>query len=121
MVISRIIEEISSSHDLIVLLRHHSGLDELGDTIIEDDEDNVKYMTGVARLIFTHSKNKNDEKIKQNNSETCCVEDLFGSIFGDMLNNIAFGKGNPNLVSKVIKANPTSKIEYKLHFISASL
>ena len=102
-VISRITEEISSSHDLIVLLRHHSGLDELGDTVIEDDEDNVKYMTEVARLIFTRKK-KRDEKIKQNNSETCCLEDLFGSILGDMLNNIAFGKGNPNLVDKIVKA-----------------
>lgn len=103
-VISQIIGEISSSHDLIVLLRHHSGLDELGDTIIEDDEHNVKYMTEVARLIFAHKMQKRDEKIKQNNSEICCLEDLFGSIFGDMLNNIAFGKGNPNLVDKIIKA-----------------
>lgn len=77
---------------------------QLGDTIIEDDEHNVKYMTEVARLIFTHNKKKRDEKIKQSNSETCCLEDLFGSIFGDMLNNIAFGKGNPNLVDKIIKA-----------------
>jgi len=102
-IISRIIKEISSSHDLIVLLRRHSGLDELGDTIIEDDEDNVKYMTEVARLIFKHSEKKHDEKIKQGNSEACCLEDLFGSIFGDMLNNIAFGKGNPNLVDKITK------------------
>ena len=111
-VISRIIEEISSSHDLIVLLRHHSGLDELGDTVIEDDEDNVKYMTEVARLIFT-SKKKRDEKITQNNSETCCLEDLFGSIFGDMVNNIAFGKGNPNLVDKIVKTTNADPDEIK--------
>jgi RNA polymerase sigma factor (sigma-70 family) len=104
LVISRIVEEISSSHDLIVLLRRHSGLEELGDTIIEDDEHNVRYMTEVARLIFIHKEKKRDEKIKQKNSMTCCLEDIFGSIFRDILNNIAFGKGNPNLVGKVVKA-----------------
>lgn len=104
LVILRIVEEIGSSHDLIVLLRHHSGLDELGDTIIEDDEHNLRYMTEVARLIFAHKEKKRDERINQRSSVTCCLEDIFGSIFGDMLNNIAFGKGNPNLVGKIVKA-----------------
>ena len=108
-VISRIINEIGGSHDLIILLRRHSGLNELGDTIIEDDEDNVKYMTEVARLIFAHKNKKNEEDSatglqEENNTEVCYLEDLFGSIFKDMLNNIAFGRGNPNLVEKITKA-----------------
>ena len=116
-VISRIIEEISSSHDLIVLLRHHSGLDELGDTIIEDGEDSVKYMTEVARLIFAHKKKKEENSAaglrEENNTEVCYLEDLFGSILGDMLNNIAFGKGNPNLVGKIIKATDADPDDIK--------
>jgi len=107
-VISQVIEEISNSHDLIVSLRHHSGLDELGDIVIEDAEDSVKYMTEVARLIFKHSEKKyNDESAlslqKTHRSETCCLKEILGSIFTDMLNNIAFGKGNPNLVYKITK------------------
>jgi len=101
-VISRIIKEISSSHDLIVLLRRHSRLDELGDTIIEDDEDHANVAIELFRLI-QHSKEKHGNKRKQNNSESCCLEDLFGFIFGETLNNIAFGKGNPNLVDKITK------------------
>ena len=102
-VISRIIEEISSSHDLIVLLRHYSGLDELGDTIMEDDAENkTNIMIELYRRI-QYSKKKHDEKIKPN-SETCCLEDLLGFIFGETLNNVAFGKGNPDLVDKIAKA-----------------
>ncbi|MBA7499597.1 RNA polymerase sigma factor RpoD [subsurface metagenome] len=103
-VISQIIKEISSSHDLIVLLRRHAGLDKLGDTIIEDDAENkINIMIELYRLI-QYSKKKRDEKIEQNNSETCCLEDLFGFIFGETLNNIAFGKGNPALVGRIAKA-----------------
>jgi len=47
---------------------------------------------------------QHDEKIEQNNSETCCLEDLFGFILGEILNNIAFGKGNPALVDRIAKA-----------------
>jgi RNA polymerase sigma factor (sigma-70 family) len=99
-IISRTIEEISSFYDLVVLLRHQSGLDKLGDIIIEGDESNVKYMTEVARLVFQHTKKKPDE-----NSiiESCCLREFMGSIFGDMLNNIAFGKGNRPLVDKITK------------------
>jgi len=103
-VISRLIKEISSSHDLVVLLRRHVGLDKLGDTIIEDDAENkINIMIELYRRI-QYSKKKHDEKIKQNNSETCCLEDLFGFIFGETLNNIAFGKGNPALVDRIAKA-----------------
>jgi RNA polymerase sigma factor (sigma-70 family) len=102
-VISRIIKEISSSHDLIVLLRHHVGLDKLGDTIIEDAEDHANVAIELYRLI-QHSKEKHGNKMKQNNSESCCLEDLFGFMLGQTLNNIAFGKGNPDLVGKIAKA-----------------
>ena len=120
-VISQIIKEISDSHDLVILLRRHSGLDELGDIILENDADNATYNIEVARLIFQHSKTKNDEKSiqKRNNNETCCLEEFFGAIFGDMLNHIAFDKGNPNLLDKITKeskANPDDIKErlYKL-------
>ena len=121
-VLSRIIKEISSSHDLIVLLRRHAGLDKLGDTIIEDDAENkINIMIELYRRI-QYSKKKHDEKIKQNNSETCCLEDLFGFIFGETLNNIAFGKGNPALVDKItkeIKANPAD-IKDKLYKLAVN-
>jgi hypothetical protein len=101
-VLSRIIKEISSSHDLIILLRRHVGLDKLGDTIIEDTENKINIMIELYRRI-QYSKKKHDENIKPN-SETCCLEDLFGFIFGETLNNVAFGKGNPELVDKIAKA-----------------
>ena len=51
-VLSRIIKEISSSHDPIILLRRHVGLDKLGDTIIEDDAENkINIMIELYRRI----------------------------------------------------------------------
>ena len=102
-VISRIIEEISSSHDLIVLLRHHVGLDKIGDTIIEDAEDNANVAIVLYRLI-QYSKTKDGNKMERNTSGSCCLEDLFGFMLWQTLNNIAFGKGNPDLVDKIAKA-----------------
>ena len=62
-------------------------------------------MTEVARLIFKHSEKKHEDGSADStdNSEICCLKELLGSIFSDMLDNIAFGKGNPNLVYKIIK------------------
>jgi len=99
-IISSTIEEISSFYDLVVLLRHQSGLDKLGDTVIEGDESNVRYITEVARLVFQHAEKKPDENAI---IESCCLREFMGSIFGDMLNNIAFGKGNRQLVDKITK------------------
>ena len=42
--------------------------------------------------------------MKQNDSDICCLEDFFGYILGETLNNIAFSRGNPNLVGKIAKA-----------------
>ena len=66
-VIKRIIKKISSAHDLIVLLKHHSGLDELGDTIIADDNrNNANIAIELFRLI--QQSKKKQHKTKQRNS-----------------------------------------------------
>ena len=102
-VLSRIIGEISSSHDLIALLRHHLELDRLGDTIIEGDEDDANVTIELYRLM-QYSKAGQGNRVQRDNSESCCLEDLFGFMLGETLGNIAFGKGNPSLVSKIVKA-----------------
>jgi len=113
-VISRIIKEVSSSHDLIVLLRRHAELDKYGDKIIEDDAENKVNIKMELYRSMLYAEKKRNQKIKQNNSETCCLEDLFGFIFGEMLNNIAFGKGNSALVDKIIKATNADPNDIKV-------
>ncbi len=102
-VISQVIEEIGSFHDLVVLLRHHVGLDRVGDRIIEDENNTTLIRIELNRFIQLY-RAIDDEKINNGDSKTCCLEDLFGCIFGVTLNNIAFGGGNPNLVNEIAKA-----------------
>ena len=109
-IISQIAKEISISHNLVALLRRYAGLEELGDTIIEDAKNNTNTAIELYRLI-QYSKKKHGEKIERNNGETCCLEDLFGYYFGEALNNIVFGKGNPNLVDKITKATNDSQTD----------
>ena len=110
-VLSRIIGEITSSHDLIVLLRHHLELDRLGDTVIEGDEDDANVTIELYRLM-QYSKAGQDNRVQRDNSESCCLEDLFGFMLGETLNNIAFGKGNLSLVSKIVKA--TNAVQHNI-------
>lgn len=100
-VFSRIIEKTSASHDLIVLLRRHLGLNKLGDTIVAA-ENSTNIAIELYRLI-QYSEKKHNENVKQDDSDTCRLEDLFGYILGETLNNIAFSRGNPNLVGKIAK------------------
>ena len=102
-VILQIIKEISSSNDLIMQIRHQVGLDELGDIISEDEVENAHVAIELYRLIQL-SKGKDKGQTVSSTSETCCLEDLLGYMFSEVINNIAFGKGNPNLVAKVSKA-----------------
>ncbi len=103
-VISHIAKEISASSDLVALLRRHAGLEKLGDRILEDTASKTNDMVELYRLI-QYSKNKLDEKLSCNDGEPCLLEDFLGYFFGEILNNIVFGKGNPNLVDKIIKEN----------------
>lgn len=107
--ILRTLEEIAARYDLIVLVRRYVGLDRLGDVIIEDTEDSAKIAIELYRLI-QYSKNEERKKMQTHDSESCCLEDLFGSILGQTVNNVAFGKGNPSLVGSIataIKRSPT--------------
>ena len=109
-VISRVIEEIGSFHDLVVLLRHHIGLDKVGDRIIEDEDNTTLIRIELNRFIQQYKEARN-KKVNNDDSKTCCLEDLFGCILGVSLNNIAFGKGNPNLVNEIAKATNRELID----------
>ena len=111
-VILQIAKEIGISHNLVASLRHHAGLEELGDTIIEDAENNTNITIELYRRI-QYSKKKHDDKTKRDDGETCCLEDLFGFILGEILNNIAFGKGNLNLVDKITKAINDNQVDIR--------
>lgn len=94
-------KEISSCHDLCVLVRHHLGLDRVGDTVLEDENDISAIERELERFVLQYS---NDNVSNDNNINTCCVEDLFGCVLGETLNNIAFSNGNYSLVDKIVKA-----------------
>ncbi|MDO9529495.1 MAG: sigma-70 family RNA polymerase sigma factor [Syntrophales bacterium] len=102
-IFSEIVEDIVKSVDLVVLLRKLSDLDRLGDKILEDSNNTTATMIELYRLI-QNSEGRRDSAVKSNSGSSCCLRDLFGFIFVEMLNNIAFGRGNPNLVDKVVKA-----------------
>ncbi|MFC1861731.1 sigma-70 family RNA polymerase sigma factor [Chloroflexota bacterium] len=110
--ISRIIKNISDSHDLIILLRKHSGIEEIGDAIIEDESDNVAYMAEVAKRVFTRKNT-----LQNASDDQCCLKDVFGSLFGEMINNVAFGSGNANLVNKITRINydEESKVRNRIY------
>ena len=110
--ITQIAKELSDSHNLVALLRHHAGLEELGDTITEGADNNISLITELYRQI-QYSKKKTGDKVKRSNGEPCCLEDLFGFMFGEMLNNIAFGKGNPSLVGKITKAIKADQVDIR--------
>jgi RNA polymerase primary sigma factor len=63
-------------------------------------------VAAVLYLLTQHLKTKDDNKIKQGDSDSICLRlgDLLGFILGRTLNNIAFGKGNPDLVDKIANA-----------------
>ena len=93
-------KEISSCHGLCVLVRHHLGLDRVGDTVLEDENDISAIERELERFVLQYS---NDNVSNDNNINTCCVEDLFGCVLGETLNNIAFSNGNYSLVNKIVK------------------
>ena len=99
-VLRQIVKEISASRNLVVLLRQHTGL---GDTVVEDTENNANIAIEVFRLA-EQAKGQHDEKTERCNCETCCLEDLFGLILGEVLDHMVFGKGNPKLFEKIAKA-----------------
>ena len=109
-VISRIIEEVTSFNDLIILLRHHIGLDKVGDRIIEDEDNTTLIRMEINRFVQQY-KEVRDKEVNNDYSKTCCLEDLFGCILGVSLNNIAFGRGNPDLVNEIAKATNRELID----------
>lgn len=60
-IINQIIREINSSRELIILIKRHTGLDELGDTVIKDGKNNTNITLELYRLL-QHSKKKSNEK-----------------------------------------------------------
>lgn len=102
-VIFQVIKEIGNSNELIMRIRHHVGLDKLGDTIIEDEVENTHVAIELYRLIQL-SRGKDKGQTVPSTSETCCLEDLLGYMFNEVINNIAFGKGNPHLLEQLSKA-----------------
>lgn len=111
-IFSEIVEDISKSVDLIVLLRKFSDLDRLGDKIIEDSNNTTATIIELYRLI-QNSKRKRDNEVRSNSGSSCCLRDLFGFIFVEMLSNIAFGRGNPELVDKVVKTTNSNTFDIR--------
>jgi RNA polymerase sigma factor (sigma-70 family) len=110
-ILTQAAREISHSQPLIELLRRVSGLDNLGDIMMDENASDTRDMIELYRLI-QYSKKRTDENANTVRSQ-CCLEDLFGYHLGQILSNIVFGRGNPNLVNKIVAAVNESREEIK--------
>jgi len=118
-ILTQAAREISNSKSLVESLRRISGLEKLGDTIIDETASNTRDMIELYRLI-QYSKNRIEENINPVRAQ-CCLEDLFGYNFGQILNNIAFGRGNPNLVNKIMVVNHDNREETRNKILNLAI
>jgi len=95
-------KQISDSYSLVNALRQTSGLEKLGDIVMDDDASNTSDMIELFRLIqYSKEKTTRDPETSLTH---CCLEDIFGYHFGQIIRNIVFGRGNPPLVNKLVIA-----------------
>lgn len=96
-VLLRIVNEINDCEELILMLRRHLELDRVGDIIIEGDEGNANAAIELYRLQQEY-KAKHGNSVEQDAVKPCSLKDVLGFILGETLNNMAFGRGNPDLM-----------------------
>ncbi len=106
-----VVEDISNSTQLIWMLKKFSGLDRLGDKIVEGTNNPTRTKIELYRLIQDSEARSGQEA--EYNQVNCCLRDLFGLFFVEMINNIAFGSGNPNLVGKVVEATKGDELDIR--------
>jgi len=110
--ILKIVEDIATSFDLIGRLKELSGLDKIGDKIIEGPYSDTNTIIELYRLIQVSEKGVNRAETTYNRYDQ--LQDLFGFVFVEMLNNIAFGKGSPDLVDKAAMATNSDTFDIRV-------
>jgi len=118
-ILTQAAKEISSSQSLVEVLRQVSGLEKLGDIIMDENASDTRDMIELYRLI-QYSKKRAEENINID-STYCCLEDLFGYNLGQILSNIVSGRGNPNLVNKTVAALNENREEIRTKLLSLAI
>jgi RNA polymerase sigma factor (sigma-70 family) len=111
-ILLRIATDISESTAVIRLLKKFSGLDRLGDKIIEDSNNNSRTLVEFYRLIQDSEQERNI-KTGAKDENSFRLKELFGFIFIEMIDNIAFGRGNPDLIKSVVRATNSDELGLK--------